>query len=322
MDIVLCTDNNYVMPCGITMISVLENNVGKPVTFHVIGMDLSEESRKALSSISSEYSGTSLVFYEIKKELFDSYNFSLYESKYLSIAAYSRLFLEDILPQHISKVLYLDCDIVVSADLSELWNTDVEGYSVAGVPDLFIMSRPELIQKLGYDESFLYLNSGVLLINLKYWREHKLVTVFLGFYKENQEKLSYHDQDIINGTLYNTKLLLPIKFNVIDYYYLSAKKDLFGYEDEVRGAIKNPVVIHYTSRNKPWLRSSLHPMNDEFFLYKSISPWKDVPLTWDSEAFSKKIRYYKRKILYALKLKKTKYIELKKDARTGKYDFK
>ena len=310
------------MPCGVTMISLLENNKNNPIVFHIIGMDLKKESKEKLLSISLGYKDVSVLFYEIKKELLESHKFSLFDSKHLSLATYSRLFLEEILPQNIDKILYLDCDMIIAKDLSDLWNTDIGNYSVAGVPDLYVLSsRIDVFEHLGYDIIFQYVNAGMLLINLRYWRERNLIKRFLNFYEEKHNKLTFHDQDIINGTLYDTKLLLPMKFNVLDYYYSSRKKNFVQYEDEVCEAIKEPVIIHYTSSDKPWYKSCLHPLKDEFFKYKNISPWKNDPLAWPNISLSKKIQYYKRVMLYALKLKEPKYINIKKDTKTGQYIF-
>lgn len=85
MNIVLCIDNNYIMPCGITMISILENNGDLPVTFYIIGMDLSEKSKDELSLVLFRYPNSSLFFYDIKTEFLESYNFSLYGFDHLSL---------------------------------------------------------------------------------------------------------------------------------------------------------------------------------------------------------------------------------------------
>lgn len=317
MEIVFCTDNNYVMPCGVTIISILENNKDVPITFHIIGMGLRDESKDILSSISQKYKESSVLFYEIRKEFLESYNFSLYGSKHLSLASYARLFLVDILPQNIEKVLYLDCDMIITKNLFEMWNTDIENYSIAGVPDLFCMFYTKIFEILEYSETFEYINAGMLLINLEYWRKHNLMNVFIDFYKKNHDKLSFHDQDIINGTLYDSKLLLPIKYNVIDFYYFSKRENLFQYQNEVNEAMINPVIIHYTSRDKPWFKTCLHPLKDEFLKYKNISPWNKPLLTWSNLPISKQIQHYKRIILYFLKLKKPKY--LKFDSLSGKF---
>lgn len=312
MDIVFCTDNNYVMPCGITMISLLENNKNHNfITFHIIGMNITEDSKEKISSISSKYKNTKILFYEINKDLFETYHFSLYDSKYLSLATYSRLFIGDILPKSIERILYLDCDVIITKDLAELWNTDIENYAIAGVPDIYVYTHS--FENLEYLEEFGYINAGILLINLKYWNEQNLQKVFLDFHKKNHDRLNFHDQDIINGTLYNRKLLLPIKFNVVDFYYLSKKKNLGQYETEIYNAAIEPSIIHYTSTNKPWFKNCLHPLKGEFLKYKKISPWKDTPIKWSNISFGKKIQYYKRSIFFALRIRKARYLAIKKE---------
>lgn len=323
MDIVFCIDDNYIMPCGVTIISLLENHKDNMVTFHTVGLELKEESKKKLSSVCSRYRNASILFYDVSKESLDSYELSLQNSRHLSLATYARLFIENMLPHDVDKVLYLDCDLIVVNNLSELWNTDIDGYAIAGVPDFYICSsRPDTFQRLDYSSVKGYVNAGVLLINLKYWREKKLINVFLSFIKEKYDYLAFHDQDVINGTLYDSKLFLPIRFNILNSYYMSVNNDINGHEDEVYEALADPAIIHYTSPEKPWLRLSMHPLNREFIKYKKLSPWKDEALAWPNISLSRKFRYYKRKVLYALGLKKPKYMDVRKDSGTGKYNIK
>ena len=322
IDIALCIDNNYIMPCGITIISLLENNKENTVVFHIIGMDLSKESKKRLLDICVHYGNASIVYYDIKKESFDSYNFSLYSSKHLSIAAYIRLFIGDILPTNIDKILYLDCDIIVADNLRELWNTNIDNHSVAGVADLHICySRSEIFRNLDYPSTKLYINTGVLLINLKYWRDANIVNTFLDFFKEKYDRLKFHDQDIINGTLYDSKLLLPIRYNILNvYYYANNDRDISNNKEEVYAALRNPAIIHFSSPEKPWLKLSMHPLTSEFIRYRNISPWKDEPLTWKNTRLNRIFKHYKREVLCALKLKKPLYMAVTKNPATEIYD--
>jgi lipopolysaccharide biosynthesis glycosyltransferase len=54
-------------------------------------------------------------------------------SGHITLAAYARIFLSDILPASWSKVLYLDCDLIVRRSLLELWSTELDGYAIAAV---------------------------------------------------------------------------------------------------------------------------------------------------------------------------------------------
>lgn len=320
MDIVLCIDNNYIMPCGVTMTSILENHKEYLVTFHIIGLELTEESKNVLSKLCSRYNQAFILFYHINKDTLASYKSTLENSKHLSLATYSRLYIEKILPNNLDKVLYLDCDIIVVNKLTELWDTNLNGYAIAGVKDLYIInSRPDAFERLDYPIEKGYINAGVLLINLSYWRTENLMNKFLDFITRKKDCLAFHDQDIINGTLYDNMLLLPFKFNLINNYYMRGNTDIIGYETEIYEAMSNPVIIHFTSSEKPWSSVCLHPMKREFVNYKKLYPWKKENLVWSKIKFCKKIRYIKRKIFYKLNLKTPIFLVIKKDLNTGKY---
>lgn len=322
MDIVLCTDNNYAMPCGVTINSILANNKKSSLVFHIVSMDLAESVKDKLRSISSIYDNATFKFYELKKDFIESYNFSVFDSQYMSVATYMRLFLGDILPEDVTKVIYLDCDVIVRKDLSDLWQIDIENYSIAGVEDLYASSQKFSIFKfLGYDESYKYFNAGIVFINIEYWRKHDLITVFLDYFKKIEGKLFFYDQDILNGTLYNTKLLLPIKYNVHEYYYRRRTKRL-GNREEIVEAIEDPAIIHYSGADKPWMKTCMHPMKEEYLKYKSLSLWKDAPLIWKKNTFQEKYKYYEKKILMSLGLRRPRYYKIKKDVATGKYTFR
>lgn len=309
MDVVFCTDNNYVMACGVAMVSLLDNNKENAVTIHILGIDLKTESKEKCLSIASTYN-VQMFFYEIDNRLLESHKFLLL-SKQMTLAAFTRLFLGSILPSTINKVLYLDCDLIISKNLLELWNTNIDEYSIAGVIDVYLCEQDRVYNNLGYDKSYSYVNSGVLLINLKYWREQNLQKFFLEYEKEYSNRRMFHDQDIINGVLYNTKLLLPLKYNIIESYYLR-KTNLSKYKNEIYGVLNDPVIIHYSSSNKPWYKSCMHPLKGEFLKYKAISPWKDTPLTWGKMTKSDIRKHYIEKISRAIGLRNRKYLKLNK----------
>lgn len=308
MNIAFCIDEKYIPYCGISIISLLENNTNEDITIHIVGTDISENNKNKILELARKYNAK-IKFYD--ENILEQYDFSLYGSEYISLSTYTRLFLAEILPSNLDKVIYLDADIIINGSLLNLWKTDIENYSVLGSIDSYAFDS-ELYKKLGYNEEYGYINAGVLVINLKYWRENNIRNKFVNYYKDNIDKIEHHDQDIINGTLFNTKNFLPIKYNVIDHFF---KRKAFipeKYRDEARRAIENPIIIHFTTSQKPWLKGCVHPLKSEFFKYKNISPWKDLSITWSNRSFSRRFKYYKRMFLYKLKLKKHKYYNIKK----------
>lgn len=307
MHIAFCTDNNYSMPCGIAMVSLLENNKSEDITIHLLGCNLNATNKKLLEETADKYK-KQILFYDIKEKELERFELSKEGPQYLSISCCTRLFLAEIIPNNITKILYLDCDIMVVDKLNHLWNTDIEHHSIAGVIE-YLTFKPDTFKNLRYPNKYAYINSGVLLINLKYWRENNVLNKFSEYAENNKENLKFIDQDILNGTLYASTLLLPIKYNT-HMFFFERKTNTFQYQEEMYEARKNPVIIHFTSSSKPWNKGSLHPLTSKYIEYKNKSLWANVPLIWDNISFKKKLKYYKRIILYRLGLKTSQFIKV------------
>lgn len=205
MEIVICTDNNYVMPAGVLICSICENNVTEKIRFHIIVDDtFLEENRQSLFEEVLRYN-QEIYFHHIDKNLYSSFPVGLKgQISYLTLAAYYRLFLGKILPTTIKKVLYLDCDIIVRHNLAELWNIDIDDYAVGCVTDQYDgLIYP--YNRLRYPQNLGYFNSGVLLVNLDYWRENHLLEKFIDFLGKYPERALAFDQDVLNYVLRNKK---------------------------------------------------------------------------------------------------------------------
>ena len=166
MDIVACTDKRNVMPTGVMMISVCENNPEVDIHFHLVtDTDVSTSQCNDLKELLASYKGKAITFYPIPLNMIDNQFPNI--DKRIPRAAYYRLFLSALLPEKVDKVLYFDGDIIVRHSLTELWNTDVSGYALAAVPDM----REGVIDRynrLKYSPSWGYFNSGMLLINFTF----------------------------------------------------------------------------------------------------------------------------------------------------------
>ncbi len=177
-------------------------------------------------------------------------------------AIYYRLLIEELLPPDITKVLYLDSDIIVREDLLPLWQTPLDNYALAAVPDKGISNIPPL----GLANDGFYFNSGVLLINLSWWREHNLRLNIYKYLEENSSKLEYPDQDALNVILQGKWLPLPQKWNVLSWYFDK-------HNEELKGEATNPAIIHFTGFEKPWKHASKHPYKKEYWTYQAATPW-------------------------------------------------
>ena len=191
---------------------------------------------------------------------------------YGNIMMYARILLPSMLP-NLDKVIYFDCDLVVCKDLKSLWETDVNDMAVAMAPDLWYQDKGTL-SRLGIDNGK-YLNAGVIVMNLDYWRENDIRNKLLSFIAEKGSKLTYLDQDALNAVLQDERRQLPVKYNVTPYYF---HRNLDNYpkemHDEIREARIAPVVFHYSGPTKPWSLGCYLPGKKPFMNSQKASGWR------------------------------------------------
>lgn len=300
--ILLSTDGNYIMPSGVMIKSVSINNSNVPIDFHVMIDDsVTQKQKKQLQKIlvNSEHK---ITFHLMNGNLFKYYPALGTVKSYLSKAAYYRLFVTDIVDANIHKILYLDGDIIVTQSLLGLWQVDISDYALGAVTDM--AEERQEFGRLGYAASDGYFNSGVLLINLDYWRRNELRDKFLDLIVNHPEKIVLHDQDVLNITLHDKKLKLPMKYNVQNGFLWKKEYNQFGeryddYEIDLKEAIANPTIIHFTDNKKPWHVEDCNPLSYEWFKYYKQTEWKYQPLGHCNKS---KIRYWGAKILRSLHL--------------------
>lgn len=285
MHIVFCLDNSYISHCATVIASIISHNREESITFHLLSDYLSQENicslEKWIKSFNNKY-------IEVHKINIDRFNVFPVKDAYINISTYYRLLIPDII-KDIDKVIYLDCDVIINSSLTDLWNTDISDYTLAGVRDR-INDSIRLYNRLKYDIQFGYLNAGVLLINLKKWREENVFEKALSIAKTNPTILKNHDQDIINMIFYDSKKILNFKYNLLEYYlyteewlYLDRK-----YYPEIIEACKNPVIVHFCMPQKPWHFECINPYKELYYKYRKMTPWPELKLTHKKEKLSKK----------------------------------
>lgn len=158
---------------------------------------------------------------------------------WLGVSASYRLKLPSMIDD--DKVLYLDSGISVVSDIAEVYNCNIDDYYIAAVEDKCSHYMRERVN-LKDDET--YINSGVLLMNLKKFREDYLEELIFDYLRVSD---FYTDQDVINDVCREKILQLPLRFNLMP---LDDEEIYKSRREEFLEAMENPVVLHYT--NKPW----------------------------------------------------------------------
>ena len=265
INIVFNIDDGFSRHCGVTISSIIRNNKNHIFHFHILGLGLSEDNRHKLQKTAGKKHTVS--FYDIAPELVNNLPY-LGEHTTIAAASYIRLFITDYLPDDIDKVLYLDCDMLVLKSLDELWHTPLEGYALAAVEDVIRYSE----HWLDHDDSIGYFNAGMMLINLRYWREHNVKRQFMDFIDRYADQIRYHDQDVLNGTFFDKKILLYNKWNLFPRFLEKRYRD--ECPEYEKTCSRDPAIVHFVGRKKPWNTRSYHPYFPRYYYYQLFTPWK------------------------------------------------
>lgn len=274
MNIVCATDDNFVQHCSIMLTSLLVNNSN--VKIYVLTEGLKLENEKIIRE-EVEDKGGKVEFCLVDSKIVEKFPMpSLQGLSHISRATYYRLLIADILPSSVEKAIYLDCDMIINHSIEELWNINIEEYALAA--SLQIGFGFEAL-RLGYPIEYGYFNAGMNVINLKYFREHYISQQLMDYIKNNYAKIKFHDQDALNGTLYDKTLHVMPQWNmtsVVYVYQLCRRGDRINgklindYASEKRNAkryLKDPIILHYVSKPKPWQKGCLHPLYHLYYSY-------------------------------------------------------
>ena len=265
MNIVYSTDENYAKFCLASLESLMETNK-KDVKVYIIENDLKKETKQKMEKI-VEKNGE-LKFIDCKK----IYENLLHDNTF-PFAGYARLFIQDEIKE--DKVIYLDCDLIVENDLEELYNIELGDNLVGAVQDPCGSESIKL--PIGMDKNDRYINSGVLLINLKKWREINFKEMVIQFIKEHKGNVAHRDQGIINGICKGNILYLNPKFNLMPEMIMMKSEHLkkiykmkeFYSCEELEKAKENPTIVHFIRKvyNRPWYIENPHPFQKHFLRY-------------------------------------------------------
>ena len=256
--IVFCVNNHYVTHLGAAMASVLQNNPNTDFVFHILSADLTEESKKQIWKLKTRFPRFEVDYLVPPATLFQDLKLTI---DYISIETYFRYVIADLLPD-VDKALYLDADLIVTGDLKPLWQTPLsEGkktYLAAGVPDLWI-ERLGYKSSIGFQKEDVYVNAGVLLLNLKKMREQSVSKQFFEMQKKWKDRIRFQDQDIINLTLSGKMKVLDSIYNYTSFHY---KKEI--------AKRKDAVIFHFTGSKKPWTKPCTHALKKVYRTYEKI----------------------------------------------------
>jgi lipopolysaccharide biosynthesis glycosyltransferase len=242
--IVFACDVNYAMQLATTLRS-LADAVPKVtrLDIHVLTDGFPAELRRRVAhSLPAEAAPINWV--DVDLEPFRGFSTLTHISK----MTYARLLIPHVLPTTVSRLLYLDADLLVLDDIDALWTIDLEGCPVAAVLDVLdpLMKRSDPRLRTA-PRVRNYFNSGVLLIDLARWREEQLSERAID-YLDRCPQSPFKDQDALNVACDDLWKKLDPRWNFQDHFHTN----IADIDDGER-----PAIVHFVTSNKPWNPGSL-----------------------------------------------------------------
>lgn len=276
--VIFLTDDNYAMTTAVAITSLYCNkSQGSNYTVYIICTGVNEENVAKLQSLAKPDMPINIIFAEDEKyEKFEKSNL------HVSTAAIFKFEFPQIFSQY-DKILYLDGDILVLDDVSELYNTDINDKYAAVVKDYKVTTyKTPHLERLHIEKKHKYYwNSGMMLLNLKKMREDN-ITEKLFDYRKNGINF-FMDQDAFNVVFEENVIYLPLKYNMLCGNILNCPADViseyYGIEPyaSIQDIISTAVVLHLTGPCKPW--DHLMPfITDLFIFYLKKSPYADLSI--------------------------------------------
>jgi len=169
-----------------------------------------------------------------------------------SKAVFRRLFLDDILPAHVERIVTVDSDmLIVRPGLKRLESFDLGGRPLAAAYDMiFLMDfKGDALARqfqrsrrgLGLALDTPYFNAGLMAIDRAAWRAEKLTERVTRAFRDTPERFPFMEQDALNATLRGRFAPLSPRYNFMGDFFLLDLERRF-----------EPIVLHFVNAPKPW----------------------------------------------------------------------
>lgn len=244
MNILLSFNSNYFLPALVLLRSLLMNNRWcENITVYVLYLELTEEEIRRFSDAAREFGNGQAVFVRVPEDAFADAPLHL---KWISRETYYRLLAQELLPESVERILYLDVDMIVCGSLEEFYWQDFEGnLLVACCSYRAFTPVPEVLRQLTLPDDCIYFNAGVLLYDLKGQRREIDPEIYREYPVLFYKQLKYGDQDVLNAVFYGmTKLADHRIYNMFDFEIKRAR--------DVERVRKKTVIFHFNGKGKPW----------------------------------------------------------------------
>lgn len=265
-NIVCISDEGYAQHASVMLCSLFETNKQKSFRIFYLTTSLSDNTQQRLTRLCYKYH-SNISFHQLSTEKFCDFPVGQW-----NIIMYFKLLIPYILPLSEERCLFLDVDMIINDDIDELYNIKLEKNVFAAAEDI-----PDCIkhkQRLGLSPEDVYINSGVMVCNLKEWRKcYFKEDIFEYIHKVSN--IIMNEQDVLALYFKKSIKILPIKWNMVTFYFERVPRIFNKYKSNLKKARLSPSILHFACPIKPWYKDCQHPYKSLYKKYLMMTEWKD-----------------------------------------------
>ncbi|KAA0057581.1 putative galacturonosyltransferase-like 4 [Cucumis melo var. makuwa] len=172
---------------------------------------------------------------------------------------YARIYLAEILPSEVKRVIYLDSDLVVVDDVAELWGVNL-GDKVLAAPEYCHANFTKYFTDQFWSDLELaktfdgrrpcYFNTGVMVVDVEKWRRGEFTQKMEEWMAVQKQRRIYH-----LGSLPPFLLVLAGDIRAVDHRWNQHGLGGDNLEGKCRSLHPGPIsLLHWSGKGKPWLR--------------------------------------------------------------------
>jgi len=264
-------DDSYAPYLNVALLSIIKNaSTEYDYKAIIIYEELSERNKQRLAAMATDNFEIQFVSIENRLDGITNHMGNRLRSDYFTLTIFFRLFIPVMFPEY-DKGIYLDSDIVVPGDISELYMTELGDNLIAAAADHSVVNVPSLakyIERAVGVNKYRYINSGILLINLKRLREVQLDSRFMDLLNTYHFDCVAPDQDYLNAMCNGKIVYLPACWDAMPTEGIEPMKD--------------PKLVHYNLFFKPWCYDNVQ-YEEYFWKYAKNSEYLQEILKFKEE---------------------------------------
>jgi lipopolysaccharide biosynthesis glycosyltransferase len=263
----MCGDSNYFQHIATCLVSLIDHNPELNLSVVVLATKTTQAMNDKLKRSLARYPTLALRIEQFTAPGLESLPIT---NSYYPSEIYARFWASDYFPAEVDRVLYLDGDMVIIDSIQHLLDLDMSDKMLAAVQ----IPGSTSPLRLGYDPGFGYFNSGVMVLNLKKWREENARDLLIRTTYTLAEKLNDPDQDVLNYCYHDRYIVLDYTWNAISPFFKEVNTLVLP-QEEIRRVAREAKIVHFNGEAKPWNYLSFHPHTEEYWRCLAKTEWHD-----------------------------------------------